>query len=386
MRITLLIESLGSGGAERQICTLAVEFQRRGHEVRVASYAEGDFYLPVLRKAGIEHVRLYGKSRLAWIWSVRRFLRSGRQDVVLAYLQGPCAYAELAALPWRNWGLVVSERVAVPDSHKKRWDLLKMLHRFSDYVVTNSHVNRLMLEAAAPDLKGRLLTIYNAVDLNHFSPRQGSRRAMPLRLVVASSYQVRKNMLGLIEAVRLLRENEPGFDLLVDWYGELAGERDEFEDALKAIREYRLEGVVRLNPATTDIVSEYRGCDVVLLASFFEGLPNTVCEAMACGRPVLMSAVCDAGNLVHDGVNGFLFDPGSPRSIAEAIKRFSLLTEDERETFGRNSRRMAEALFDVGQVTDQYLRILAAAAGGEKLIIDNASVAVPETARRMVCE
>ena len=102
MKIVLLTDSLSSGGAERQVCMLASEFKRRGHQMCVATYALGDFYVPLLQRENIEHHFLGGHGKLSWTLNVRRFLRTYRQDVVLAFLPGPSVYAELAGLPKRT--------------------------------------------------------------------------------------------------------------------------------------------------------------------------------------------------------------------------------------------------------------------------------------------
>lgn len=116
------------------------------------------------------------------------------------------------------------------------------------------------------------------------------------------------------------------------------------------------------------------------LPSFSEGLPNAVCEGMALGKPILMSAVCDAGNLVQEGINGFLFDPHSPESIADAIARFVKLTPEERDRMGRASRAKAEVLFDMNTVVEYYLRVMEAAAARKPLEIEHWPEAVPVTA------
>jgi glycosyltransferase involved in cell wall biosynthesis len=114
------------------------------------------------------------------------------------------------------------------------------------------------------------------------------------------------------------------------------------------------------------------------MPSFFEGLSNTVCEAMACGRPILSSDVCDAGNLVQNGVNGFLFDPASPEDIAAAIMRFVRLSKDERATMGLRSRDRAAEIFDSRTVVDRYDQVLTAAATRKRLAIPHWVPEVPD--------
>src|SRR5262249_39953190 len=337
-------DHLISGGAQRQLCTLAAFLQRRGHEVTVLTYHSNEFFLPLLREAGVGYRCVSARTKAGRIWALRRGLRGGNQDVVLAYLDGPCLYAELAALPWRRWGLVVSERSAVPGSHRARLPWRRWLHRTADYVVTNSHTNRLMLEHAVPALQGRVVTIYNAVDLDTFSPgpalgeslpakplaptsgergwgeaaeclpdknpltpdpsppstgergayrTDSERPARAVKLAVAALHDRHKNALGLIEAVALARSRAPEFDISVDWHGYEPRKRREshepspLQDARDLIRRRDLEGCFRLHPDTGDVPGLFRQADAVALPSFYEGLPNSICEAMSFALPGL---------------------------------------------------------------------------------------------------
>jgi glycosyltransferase involved in cell wall biosynthesis len=390
MCITCLIDYLVSGGAQRQLCTLAVFLKRQGHDVSVVTYLSHDFYLPMLQEAGVSYHCVQRKSKLGRIRALRRVLRKGDQDVVLAFLDGPCFYAELAALPWRRWGLVVSERLAIPGSHKARLPWRRWLHGVADYVVTNSHTNRLMIEHSVPRLAGRVVTIYNALDLNRFSPgpRHGPRGPRELRLVVAARHAHQKNGPGLAEALAQVRAQDPGLTVTVDWYGydPYAGHRlpepTPLEATLELLRRHGLEDRFRIHPDARNIADIYREADGVLLPSFFEGLPNTVCEAMGCGRPVLASNVCDAGNLVRDGENGFLFDPHSPADMAAAVRNLAALSPEQRDALGARGRKMAEELFEPARVLGKYAEVLEAAAARRRGGISHWVPAVPATAYR----
>jgi len=107
-----------------------------------------------------------------------------------------------------------------------------------------------------------------------------------------------------------------------------------------------------------------------------------VCEAMGCGRPVLMSDVCDAGNLVRDGHNGFVFDPLSPASIAESIRKFAALSADQRRDMGRNGRALAEEMFDSERVLTKTMQVLEAASRHAPDAIGHWIPEVPQTAYR----
>lgn len=380
MRITFLIESLGSGGAERQLCLLATELKRRGHDIQVATYAPGNFYAPLLEYAKVDHVFLGGNGTMQWVSRIRRFLRNNNQDVVLAFLGSSASYAELAALPYRRWGLVVSERGAKPSLSKGTKRLRKIFHLLADAVTTNSHTNRLMLEAEIPALQSRVITIYNAVDLDRFKPGNPVCNKGKIQLVVASKFNENKNVLRTIEAIDLVRNKHRDVLVSVDWFGNTTDDRRLWQLCRDAIKQRRLEGHFRVHEVTQDIVSQYQQADAVLLPSLHEGLPNTVCEGMACGKPILMSDVCDAGNLVRENENGFLFSPEYPSHIAEAIYKFSLMTPQERLAMGERNRELAEKYFDLRKFADIYESVLHSASRKQHPNCEHWLPEVPQTA------
>ncbi len=309
----------------------------------------------------------------------------------MAFLEGPCLYAEWARLPRQHWGFVAGERLADPQirSGTGRW--FRQWHRLADAVVSNSHTNRLMLEAEFPFLRRKLATVYNVVDLQLFrssaaAPASaGNFTGKPLRIVVAASYQEKKNMLGVAEALLSRKRNQGKPLVVVDWFGAVQADPSPFTRAGRFIAENGLDESLRLHPATHDIAGEFSRADAIGLFSYFEGLPNVVCEGLACGKPILLSNVCDAGNLVREGKNGFLCDPRSPQSIATAFGRLVGLGLEERRQMGAESRALAERLFDEQVVVERYEMILGAAVSGEPVRAGCTWPAeVPESAARTV--
>jgi glycosyltransferase involved in cell wall biosynthesis len=390
MRVLCFIDSLGSGGAQGQLCTLAVLLRQRGCEVSVATYSTGDFFLPRLERGGVRHLRLAASTPGRRIAAFRREIGRFRPDVVLAFLEGPSLYAEIASLGPRSWGLVVSERSAIPGSHRswRRW--LRACHLAADYVTTNSHTNRLMIEGSVPSLRGRVVTIYNAVDLDRFRPQpyDESRDTRGLCIGVAASVGVTKNPARFVRAVGEARTLRPHANLSVLWCGhqpsrtDADGNTHEWESVRQIISEADLSRSVRFEPAREDVVSLYRWADVVALPSLYEGLPNTVSEAMACSRPILASNVADAGNLVIDSYNGYTFDPLIEESITAALVRMADSSCDVRAEYGRRSRAMAETMFCPKAVTDRYFAVLEAASTRRRVHIEHWVSQVPSSSLR----
>jgi glycosyltransferase involved in cell wall biosynthesis len=374
MRITCFIDNLGSGGAQRQLCTLALLLRERGQDVTMLDYHKDGFFQSKLQSAGIDCKTLNDR-KLTRFYAVRRELRDGYQDVVLAFLPMPSLYSELASFPARRWGLVVSERLAAPGRHFGR----RTLHRTADYVATNSHANRLMIEHAIPQLSGRVVTIYNAVDLDLFCPaideNPGNR---PIKIVVVARHARQKNLGGLVDAMAIVKGKRPDLKMEIHWYGDKTRDTSPYDKGLQKIQQNSLAHQFQFYPAATSIHSVYKEADGVGVFSCFEGLSNAACEAMACGQPLLMSNVSDARNLVKHGENGFLFDPASPGEMADAIIEFCQLSHRERRAMGAKSREMAERMFNPYRVADSYMQLLEAAAAHRRIAIQHWVPQIPQ--------
>lgn len=364
MKIFCFIDSLGSGGAQRQIVALGLGLKRRGNEIRFLMYHDDDHFLDILKENDIPYYVIRANSYIKRLFEVRRILRSGWQEVVLAFLGAPSFYAEIASIPDRAWLLIVGERLADPNMNQMWGRLLRQFHRFADVVVSNSHTNRMMLEFLFPFLEKKLCTIYNTVDLNRFQPTYHKEEdgviggSDYLSVVVFASYQRKKNMLNLAKAMNLVAKMNIDKRIVINWYGDMPADLSAYEETRQYIESKRLERMLYLNSSVKNVEKEMRKADVVGLFSFYEGLPNVICEGMACGKPILLSEVCDASNLVKDGINGYLCNPYSPEDMAEKIVRMATLNPDDRRQMGRESRLMSERLFKEEVVLERYEKII----------------------------
>ena len=98
--------------------------------------------------------------------------------------------------------------------------------------------------------------------------------------------------------------------------------------------------------------------DIIGLFSFFEGLPNVICEGMAFGKPILASNVSDIPLLVEDNVNGKVVDPQEPESIAEGLRFFIHSKSPTLEIMGNNSRKKALKYFEQEMIMKSYQELI----------------------------
>ena len=358
-RITVVIDNMSLGGAQRQVTMLAVGLKKQGYHVSVLMYWYGDFFADVLAEAGIPIIHVSARNRLHLIYAMRKAVRQSNPDVVIAWQPGASMLTELAGVPKRRFAVITTELNMDTDSGLRR-RVRFALHRFADAVVSNSHAQRDIMIEAAPSLEKRTHIIINGVDLDHFQPAPKRSQPQQIRLLVLARFQPQKNPFGLLEALDIIRRESPSLDLVVDWYGNsrLKQGAAYYRQLEEAIAQYSLQAQFRLHRATKDVVSLYHKADVLCLPSFSEGTANVICEAMACGIPLLVSHISDNPRLVEEGRNGFLFDPTSTRDIADTILRFAALPPEARQALGQEGRRRAEATLSSNTFMTHFIDLI----------------------------
>lgn len=362
MKILCFTDSLGSGGAQRQLVNLAMGFKERGHEVSFLVYHKEDFFLPLLQENHIPVTVIHHKNYLIRLLKIRTYIRKGNFDGIVSFLEGANFIAEISTLPFKKWKLVVGERSANPNiltSPKLR--IYRWFHFLADYVVANSHENIKLVKKCNPLLpNSKLKVIYNIVDLNKWKPKKISEvvHSKKLKVIIIANHQSLKNASGLINAVSLLPEKLRE-KLKIDWYGrqdsfEL---QDSFINTQKLLKEKKLEKIITFYPPNANIHEIIQNYDVLGLFSLYEGFPNTICEGMAAGKPIVASAVSDVPILIIEGINGYLCDPNDVQSIANAIAKAIDTPKNLLSEMGIRNRKKAESLFSDAETVTRYLNL-----------------------------
>jgi colanic acid/amylovoran biosynthesis glycosyltransferase len=117
--------------------------------------------------------------------------------------------------------------------------------------------------------------------------------------------------------------------------------------------------------------------DVFVLPSFAEGVPVSLMEAMAAGVPVVTTQIAGVGELVENGVSGYLVPPGNADLLAERIDQL-LADPDRRNQFGAAGRAKVAAEFDIQQEAAWLCQIMTAALAGKVETIRPAAQPVDE--------
>ena len=354
-KILCFTDSLGAGGAQRQLCGLAVWLKQSGYDVHVCTYFNLDFYKRMLDENGVSNEVILGAERpRSRLIVVRKYFKRLKPDWVIAYQETPSLITSLIKASGIKYKLIVSERNTTHYFGFKE-KVRFFLYRWADKIVPNSYAQEDILLARYHWMKSKMKTITNFVDLNHFSFATKVKGKIPKIAIVASIWPS-KNTLGLVEAIRCLKAK--GILCQVMWYGYSEAHKDYFDQAMHLINKYDLLNYIELLPKTKHIKDVYSSCDYFCLPSFYEGTPNVIAEAMATGRPILCSNVCDNPRYVVDGVNGYLFDPNNPEDIAEQIVKGLSISDREYSQMCHESRKRAEEMLSVDTFINKYIEIL----------------------------
>ena len=355
-KILCLIESIGSGGAERQLTGLAAMLKQQGYQVEVCYYVNREFYLPYLQENGVESRFLAEASPPQMrFFALRKHIKAFKPDTVISYSTSPSMITCLLKLLGAKFNLIVSERNTTQQIGKME-KLRFFLYRWANHIVPNSHSQAAFINKHFPNLSDKVKVITNFVDTEKFSP---SVEALPeheeTRMVCVGRLMPQKNIPRFIAAISKVVND--GYKIHVDWFGQDL--KDAYsEECHNAIKEHHLEGVFVFYAPSSSIQDEYQRADVFCLPSLYEGFPNVLCEAMSCGKPVLCSRVYDNPNIVQEGENGLLFDPLNVDDMVATIERYLDLPLEKKDKMGRRSREIAVELFSRDSFIQKYIAIL----------------------------
>lgn len=355
-RVLCFIESIGSGGAERQLTGLAVLLKQKGYAVEVCYYVKEEFYLPYLEENKVGACYLAeARSPIKRYGVMRKHILNFNPDTVISYTASSSMITCMMKALGARYNLLVSER-----SSTQKIDLRErfkfFMYRWADFVVPNSFAQGEFINSNFHRLSSKIRVITNFVDMEKFVPSVRKKRYDDiLKIICVGRLVPAKNIPRFIEAVAVVVKN--GCNIHVDWFG-----RDLQDDYSKQcysnIQKHQIKDVFEFHEPSLDILQEYHHADVFCLSSVFEGFPNVLCEAMSCGLPVLCSRVCDNPSIIQEGVNGFLFNPHNIDDMANTIMRFIKIDDETKTLMGQRSREIALSLFSSEAFVGKYEELM----------------------------
>lgn len=295
IRIGLVIGQLTTGGAERQLLELVRHLDRR-FAPRVYSLSSSATEVrAALGVAGVPVREIVGRG-LGRVRSLRAALRADAIEVAHSWLFIANAYVAAASLPRAPWALVTSARNCKVQGRASQL-ANAVAFRMSRRVVVNSAdvADYIVDTYAAP--RDRIRVVVNGVDTARFHPDAMASEGPPHVVTVGRMVRQKHHELFL-RAAAGLAARVPGVRFTIVGDGPLRA------DLVRLAARLGLGDRVTFAGERHDVDAIVRSAAVFWLTSRWEGMPNVVLEALACGVPVVSTAVSGVRELIEPGVQG----------------------------------------------------------------------------------
>ena len=356
IRLSLVIPTLDRSGAEKQFALLAAGLPKDRFEVEVVALTRSGPLEADLRGAGVP-VHVLGKRwrfDLTPVLHLKKWLRERQPDIVHSWLFAANSAARLAAPRGGRTKVVISERCV--DSWKSGWQhwVDRRLWRRTDRMLANSQSVADFYAGRGYD-RNRITVIPNGVAVP--SGPANSREQFLKDLGFPPQARVamyvgrlakQKRIQDLLWAAQLLRQSLPDFRFV------LVGDGPDRAALEQYARDVEVSKFVSFLGHRQDAASLLHHADVFWLASDFEGMSNSLMEAMACGKPCVVSDIAPNRELVVHDETGYRMNIGDSVGFAQFTQRL-LLDSDLAARLGQaGAARMAEH-FSISRMIDRHI-------------------------------
>ncbi|UJS24298.1 glycosyltransferase family 4 protein [Thiothrix winogradskyi] len=294
--------------------------------------------------------------------SLRQTFQELQPDVILAYTIKPVIWGGLASRILPNthfYALITGLGFAFQGETFKRKLLVKLvtflyrtaLKRAERVIFQNpDNLNEFVQRSIVPAAKCALVN-GSGVDISRYThtPLPDNQ---PVFLTI-----------GRLLGEKGFREYAQASQIVKTRYPEatfqLLGPEDPSPDGIpiSEVQHWHQQGWLEYLSSTHDVRPYLQNCHIYVLPSYHEGMPRTVLEAMATGRPILTTDVPGCRETVIPGENGYLVPKANAQALAERMIWF-IENRDQWERMGKRSRELAEEKYDVHKVNAQLMEIM----------------------------
>lgn len=365
-KIAFLIRLLDYGGAEKQLVTLAKALALGGFDVTVLCVYPNGVFEKDFSGTKVKLLSLEKKGRwdiIGFFWRLFYQLRCIQPDVLHTYLPDPNIigiflrpFFPTTKIVWgirnSNWGIPQSSQER--DKQFVKWDgalnfliyLEQKLARFADLIIANSYAGqKYYLSKGFP--AENMIVIPNGIDVDRFQPDPKAG------LTVRQEWNILPNtiLIGIVGRLAPMKDH-PTF---LQAAALLCKERQDLRfvcvggeqqpDYTKQLYELTTQlGIadrVIWAGARLDMPEVYNALDIIVSTSAYgEGFSNAIGEAMACGKPCIVTDVGDSAWIV--GNQGIVVPPGDPQALKTAVLQFLVNTINENKTQSKIRQRIVE--------------------------------------------
>ena len=347
MKIVFCLASLGSGGAERVVSLLANKMSNDGHEVQVICLKVNEVYYQLHEKVKVVMAMEKSWNRFSELFWLRRYLKREKPNVVIPFTEGVYCFT-IASLLGTGIPVIASERLDPSAMSWNRKLLKKLLLPYADWLVVQT---KKIKEYFPQKIQRKTSIIYNPVNEEVFKTSSDiSYLQKENRIISVARLYPQKNQQMMIRAFAQIANQYPDWKLIIFGEGPL---RKELESLISSLN---LNDQVLLPGRTEHVIDEMRKSKIFCLSSDYEGMSNSMIEAICVGLPIVSTKVSGTNELVQNEINGYLVEIGDLKGMIYGLKK---LIRDESRILrmGQNSKRKSQ-LFHIDNIAEEWLYLI----------------------------
>jgi glycosyltransferase involved in cell wall biosynthesis len=364
--VLFVVNNLGIGGSERKIVRLANRLKEEGVDVSLACL-NGPFTIEqgIRRDVPLRKLERTGKFSLVALWRLRKSIVRDRPATVIAVNLYQALYVALATrfLQHRPRTVALVNTSTFRGHHAFKRLYQSVLARF-DLIVHGCEAQRSFWFKTDSDAWKNSTVIYNGVDSDHFEFTNSLEAAKRLRtalglkpdaLLIGTVGRLapEKNQEVLLTTLRRLRVAR------VDAHVVFAGDGPLRQQLKRRAADLGIADRAHFIGEVDDVRPVLAALDVFVLPSTaVESFSNAALEAMAMGRPVILSNIGGAREMIHDGVEGYVVSPTELAARLPALIAALYSDRRKRQQMGAAARNRAVSCFSVPAMVAGYRSLL----------------------------
>ena len=346
--IIIFCKTLVKGGAEKQALTLASLLAHNSIDVVVVCWCRKKVdkrNSEFIKANSLKFVGLKGNPLTKFL-RFNRIVKRENATVVLSYLTLANFVAGISRL--LNKGLITIGGIRTEKLPYIKFIFEKFVHNNLNVgTIFNNYSAKVKFESRGFDSE-KIIVIHNAINLS--GQRKERQLTDVIGIITVARFVKAKDFRTALLAFKRLVDRNRGLRLryTLVGYGPMESE------IRSLVRRQNLEDKVKLAINPPDVRDYLRDADIYLSTSLFEGLSNSLMEAMVESLPIIATAVGDNGFLVRNDFNGYLVPPGNTEELTSRLEAL-VRSEEMRKSFGTNSNLLINSDFNEDRLLHSYL-------------------------------